>query len=64
MIDKLQFIEMLREAIYEIEHRDIGDDNNVIFTMDLILPMFDKKANKLFRLSINYEEKEGAICLK
>ena len=51
---------MLREAIYEIEHRDIGDDNNVIFTMDRILPMFDKKANKLFRLSINYEEKVGA----
>ena len=64
MVDKLQFIRMLREAIYEIEHRDIGDDNNVIFTMERILPMFDKKANKLFKLSINYEEKVGAICLK
>ena len=64
MIDKLNFIEMLKEAAHEIEHRDIGGDNNVIFTMQKILPMFDKKANKLLTLSINYEEKEGGILYR
>lgn len=64
MIDKLNFIEMLKEAAYEIEHRDVGSDNNVIFAMQKILPMSDKQANKLFKLSINYEEKVGAKWLK
>ena len=65
MIDKLEFIEMLKEATYEIEHRDVGKDNNVIFTMQKILPMSDKQANKLLTLSINYEEKEGGrYCIK
>ena len=59
MIDKLTFIEMLKEASCEIEHRDVGRDNNVIFTMKKILPMSDKQANKLFTLSIYYEEREG-----
>lgn len=65
MIDKLNFIEMLKEATHEIEHRDVGDDNNAIFTMRKILPMFDKQANKLLTLSISYEEKEGRrYCIK
>ena len=50
---------MLRDAIYEIEHRDIGNDNPASFVMKRILPMPEKKVNKLHILSIVYEEKEG-----
>ena len=59
MIDKLNFIEMLKDAVYEIEHRDIGNDNPASFVMKRILPMPEKKVNKLHILSIVYEEKEG-----